>query len=171
MVSPGQINAQMPFEVVGNASLVLRTPGGASDPYTLNVAASAPAVFQTASAGPDTGLPALYRAVNNEPVTLANPIHPGDYVVIYATGLGRTSPDVATGAPAPFEPLAQAVSLPGVTLGGVPLPVTYAGLVPGLVGVYQINVFIPDTVPRGLDVPLVITRPDQSLSFSVRVVK
>ena len=171
MVSPGQINAQMPYEVAGNATMVLRTAGGMSDPFSLTVGSSAPAVFQTAVAGPDTGLAALYRAVNDEPVTLSNPIHPGDYLVIYATGLGRTSPAVESGAAAPFEPLAQTIILPTVKLGGVALPVLYAGLVPGQVGVYQINVYVPAEVPRGMEVPLVISRPDQDLSFSVRVVK
>ncbi|HSW50446.1 MAG TPA: hypothetical protein VLH09_09740 [Bryobacteraceae bacterium] len=171
MVSPGQINAQMPYEVVGNATVVLRTAGGMSDPFTLTVGSSAPAVFQTAVAGPETGLAALYRAVNGEAVTLANPIHPGDHIVIYATGLGRTSPPVDTGAAAPLEPLAEAIVLPGVKLGGVALPVLYAGLVPGQVGVYQINVYVPAEVPRGMQVPLVISRPEQDLTFSVRVVK
>jgi uncharacterized protein (TIGR03437 family) len=171
MVSPNQINAEMPYEVVGNATMVLRTAGGISDPFSLTVASAAPAVFQTAVAGPDTGLPALYRAVNGEAVTLANPIHPGDHVVIYATGLGRTSPPVDSGVPAPYEPLAQAIVLPNVRLGGVALPVLYAGLVPGQIGVYQINVYVPAEVPSGMEIPLVISRPDQDLLFSVRVVK
>jgi len=171
LVSPSQINAQIPFEVAGNATLVVRTPGGTSDPFTLTVSASAPAVFQTGTAGADKGLATLYRTANNEPVTLSNPIHPEDYVVIYVTGLGRTTPDVETGAPAPADPLAQAVILPSVKLGGVALSVLYAGLVPGEVGVYQINVYVPPEVPRGMDVPLVIARPGGDLSFSVRVVK
>ena len=171
LVSPGQINAQMPFEVVGNATLVVRTAGGTSDPFPVVVSASAPAVFHTGTAGPDKGLATLYRTANNEPVTLSNPIHPEDYLVIYVTGLGRTSPEVETGAPAPADPLAQAIILPSVKLGGVALPVLYAGLVPGQVGVYQINVYVPPEVPRGMDVPLVIARPGGDLSFSVRVVK
>jgi uncharacterized protein (TIGR03437 family) len=171
LVSPGQVNAQAPFEVAGNVTLVLRTAGGTSDPFPVVVSASAPAVFQTGTAGADTGLATLYRTANNEPVTLSNPIHPEDYVVIYVTGLGPTSPRVETGAPAPADPLAQAIILPSVKLGGVALPVLYAGLVPGQVGVYQINVYIPPEVPRGMDVPLVIARPGGDLSFSVRVVK
>jgi uncharacterized protein (TIGR03437 family) len=171
LVSPGQVNAQVPFEVVGNATLVVRTAGGTSDPFPVVVSTSAPAVFQTGTAGPDQGLATLYRTANDEPVTLSNPIHPEDYLVIYVTGLGRTSPEVESGAPAPFDPLAQATILPSVKLGGVALPVLYAGLVPGQVGVYQINVYVPPEVPRGMDVPLVIARPGGDLSFSVRVVK
>jgi uncharacterized protein (TIGR03437 family) len=171
MVSPGQINAQLPFEVTGGLTFVLRTPGGVSDPFTTQATSSAPAVFSTASAGPDTGLTAMYRAVNNEPVTLSNPIHPKDYIVIYLTGLGRTTPAVDNGAAAPVDPLAVAITQPAVTLGGVGLTVTYAGLVPGQVGVYQINVYVPDYVPAGMEVPLAITGSGQELSFPVRVVR
>ncbi len=171
MVSPGQINAQMPFEITGAATLVLHTPGGSSAPYTVTVAGSAPAVFRTATAGPETGLPAIYRALNGEPVTPTNPVHPGDYLVIYATGLGKTSPQVETGAPGTTDPLAYALEAPRVSLGGTQLPVLYAGLVPGLVGVYQINVFVPPSVIPGRAVPLVISRPVEDLVFNVRVVE
>ncbi len=171
MVSPGQINGQIPAAVSGTATFVVRTAGGTSDPFTATVSATAPAVFQTATAGPATGLPALYRFVNYEPVTLSNPIHPEDYLVIYVTGLGRTSPEVADGAPAPSNPLAVATTQPSVKLGGASLPVLYAGLVPGLVGVYQINVYVPAGVTLGTSVPLVITRADGDVSMSVRVVR
>ena len=171
LVSPGQINAQVPFEVVGNVNLVLRTAGGISDPFPVSVLASAPAVFHTGTAGPETGLAAIYRAFNGEPVTLVNPVHPRDYLVVYMTGLGGTSPSVKSGEAAPFDPLALANIVPSMRLGGVELPVLYAGLVPGQVGVYQVNVYVPPEVPSGLDVPLVISRPGGDLSFSVRVVK
>jgi uncharacterized protein (TIGR03437 family) len=171
LVSPGTINAQLPFEVSGSASMVLRTPGGTSDPFTFNVFPTAPAVFHTGSAGPDTGLATIYRAKNHDLVTLSNPVHPEDYLTIYVTGLGRTSPAVATGAPAPADPLAIATQEPVITLGGVVLPIQYAGLVPGLVGVYQINVYVPQQVPRGMEVPLTISRPYLETSFTVRVVK
>ena len=55
-------------------------------------------------------------------------------MIIYLTGLGATSPAVDDGMPAPASPLASAMSTPDVTLGGVPLGVQYAGLVPGYVG-------------------------------------
>jgi uncharacterized protein (TIGR03437 family) len=171
MVSPGQINGQLPSAVpAGTATFVVRTAGGTSDPFTATVSASAPAVFQTASAGPVTGLPALYRFVNYEPVTMSNPVHPQDYLVIYVTGLGATTPAVADGVPASANPYAVANNVPVVRLGGTTLPVLYAGLVPGLVGVYQINVYVPENVTLGTSVPLVITSPGGDVSMSVRVV-
>jgi uncharacterized protein (TIGR03437 family) len=105
-------------------------------------------------------------------VTLSNPIHPKDTITIYATGLGRTSPAVDSGMPAPADPLPSAVIPAQVTLGGTPLNVDYAGLVPGEVGVYQINATVPGILPQqGLDIPLVISQGGSSTTLSVRVVK
>ncbi|MGD0435920.1 MAG: hypothetical protein ABSB86_05615, partial [Bryobacteraceae bacterium] len=87
------------------------------------------------------------------------------------TGLGQTNPAVADGLPGPSTPLAIAVTAPTVTLGGVSLPVTYYGLAPGEVGVYQINVKVASSVPTGLSVPLVISQGSYSTSLSLRVVQ
>ncbi len=103
-----------------------------------------------------TGLATVVRADDNQLVTPTNPLHPNDSIVIYATGLGRTLPAVDAGVPAPSDPLAGVIIAPQVSLGGVPLNVSYAGLVPGEVGVYQINATVPLKVPQGLAIPLVI---------------
>jgi uncharacterized protein (TIGR03437 family) len=87
-------------------------------------------------------------------VTVSNPIHRGDDLIIYVTGLGRTNPEIPVGSRAPFEPLAQVLDTPKITLGGVALPVSFAGLTPGLVGVYQVNLLVPRSVPTGFDIPL-----------------
>jgi uncharacterized protein (TIGR03437 family) len=50
------------------------------------------------------------------------------------------------------------------------LPVLYSGLAPGLVGVDQINVSVPFSVPEGMSVPLTITQGSVSTSVPERVV-
>jgi uncharacterized protein (TIGR03437 family) len=110
------------------------------------------------------------RSANDEYVTPTNPLHPNDSITIYATGLGRTDPPVETGMPAPSEPLSTAIIAPEVTLGGQPLQVDYAGLAPGLVGVYQINARLPLKPPTGLSVPLTINQGYSSTTLNVRVV-
>jgi uncharacterized protein (TIGR03437 family) len=55
-------------------------------------------------------------------------------------------------------------------LGGVALPVLYAGLTPGYAGLYQINAHVPSWVPTGMSVRLTIRQGASSTSFSVRVV-
>jgi len=170
-VSPSQINGQLPFNVDGNATMTLHTPGGTSDNFYLNILPAAPSIFRSGAAGPETGLATVVRADNNQLVTATNPVHPNDTVVIYATGLGRTSPSVATGQAAPSDPLSSANISPTVTLGGMNLTVLYAGLVPGEVGVYQINAVVPGGVPQGMSVPLVISQSGSSTTLSLRVVK
>jgi uncharacterized protein (TIGR03437 family) len=166
-VSPGQINAQVPFNVEGTVTMVLRTPGGVSDNFNLVVLPSAPGVFRSA-AGPVSDVPTVVRANNNQLVTLSNPVHRGDHIVIYLTGLGRTNPPVDAGVPAPSE---TATLLPtSVSLGGTDLAVEFAGLSPGQVGVYQINAQVGGFVPLGVEVPLSITQGGGTTTVAVRVV-
>jgi uncharacterized protein (TIGR03437 family) len=55
-------------------------------------------------------------------------------------------------------------------LGAATVSVTFAGLVPGQVGVYQIDAMLPDVVPIGTSVPLVIQQGTFSTTVQVRVV-
>jgi uncharacterized protein (TIGR03437 family) len=169
-VSPSQIDAQLPYEVVGSANLVITSPGGQSGPFNFNALANAPAVFRTGQAGSLTGLPLIYRAANNQLVDISNPVHPDDILVIVATGLGQTSPAATDGAAAPTNPLEYATVPPTVTLGNVGLQVQFAGLLPGEVGTYQINAAVPHKISAGSEVPLVIQQGGISTSFNVRVV-
>jgi uncharacterized protein (TIGR03437 family) len=170
-VSSQQINGQLPFNVDGNAQMTLRTPGGISDNFNFSILSAAPAVFRSGTAGPQTSLATITRSDNGELITPTNPVHPGDTIVIWATGLGRTSPAIDSGMPAPSDPLPYAVIQPSVLLGGVALDVQYAGLVPGSVGLYQINATVPGSVPFGLSIPLVIAQGGSSTTLDVRVVK
>jgi len=170
-VSPTQINAQMPFEAVGNVTINVHTPGGASDNFNLTVQPTAPAVFLSGVAGPETNLPTVIRSDNNLIVTDSNPVHRNDTLVIYLTGLGQTSPVVDDGLPAPGDPLASALTVPTVQLGGTNLPVIYAGLAPGEVGVYQINVSVPRNTPQGLNMPLTISQGGSVHTLGLRVVE
>jgi uncharacterized protein (TIGR03437 family) len=170
-VSSGQINGQLPFNVDGNAQMTLRTPGGISDNFNFSILPAAPSIFRTGQAGPETDLATITRSDNGEFITPTNPIHFNDSITIWATGLGRTNPPIDTGAAAPSDPLPSAVIAPTVTLGGAALAVDYAGLVPGAVGLYQINARIPNNVPLGLSIPLVINQGGSSTTLTVRVVK
>lgn len=168
--STSQINAQIPFQAVGNVTLIVRTPGGISDNYNLVIQPSAPGVFRTQVEGYDSPIATVIRAENNTIATTSNPVHRGDTLSIYLTGLGQTSPVIEAGQAAPANPLATVLTAPTVTLGGVQLPVAFAGLTPGQVGVYQINVSVPRSAPAGLSVSLNITQGTATTSMPVRVV-
>ncbi|HUJ23574.1 MAG TPA: IPT/TIG domain-containing protein, partial [Bryobacteraceae bacterium] len=168
--SPNQINAQLPFDVEGDATLVLHTPGGSSNNLNFIILSQAPSVFRSGTAGSETRIPAIVRAKNNKLVTTANPIHRGEAIVIYATGLGQTKPEMRAGLAAPSDPLPIAAVQPEVSLGGLSLPLYYAGLTPGEVGVYQINALVPGWAPTGMQVPLTITQGSISTTLMVRVI-
>jgi uncharacterized protein (TIGR03437 family) len=172
-VSPTEIRGQLPVDVSGKGTMVLRTPAGVSNTFTFNIQPVAPAAFQVDVEGWDTRMPAVVRLTNNLNVTPTNPVHLNDWLAIYLTGLGATMPGVDSGLPAPAEPeLAEVVSKPQVKLGGVSLPVAFAGLVPGSVGLYQINVQVPfKGVPTGMEIPLTISQGAYSATVKVRVVK
>ncbi len=170
-VSPSQVNAQMPVQAVGDVTLILRTPGGQSSDYNLVIQPVAPSIF-LATVGSETNIPTVVRDDDNELVTPSHPIHrqSNTPLTIYLTGLGPTAPQVAAGMPGPSNPLATTDEQPTVTLGGVNLPVQFSGLAPGLVGVDQINVSVPFSVPEGMSVPLAITQGTVTTTVPERVV-
>src|SRR2546428_5368779 len=74
-------------------------------------------------------------------------------ILLYATGLGAVSPAVATGERAPALPLSKTIVTPTVAIGGTAANVRYSGLAPGYLGLYQLNVLVPQGLPAGdLDV-------------------
>jgi len=169
-VSPSQLTAQLPFSVAGSGSLVVRAPGGISSPFAFTIQTLAPAVFHNGTAGSQTGLAKIIRDDNAEPVDFTNPLHPRLPITIYLTGLGATSPLPALGAAAPASPPDTVNTPPTVNLGAATLAVTFAGLVAGEVGVYQINATLPNRVPTGTSVPLTIQQGGFSTTVQVRVV-
>ena len=77
------------------------------------------------------------------------PAHPNEYVTVYGTGFGATTPAVAPGI-FPAQ-LASAAGTVTVTLGGVTIPAAnelYAGVTPASPGLYQVNLLIPANTPN-----------------------
>ena len=171
LVSSDRITGQLPFNVVGDAAMILRSPAGVSNTLNITINPGAPSVFRTGAIEQETGLATIYRSKNNQLVTLTNPIHPEDEIVIFLTGLGRTSPAFEAGFPAPSDPTAVPVITPEITLGQTGLPVLLAGAVPGEVGVYGIVAKVPFWAPTGMQVPLKIEQGGISTTLMVRVVK
>ncbi len=168
-VSEKQVNAQLPFNIDGNVTMILRTPGGVSDNFNLQVLPTAPGVFRQQVDGLGE-VPSIINIRNGGLVTGSNPVKREDRITIFLTGLGRTSPQIAEGLPSPDAPLASALVEPRVVLGGHELPIEFAGLTPGQVGVYQINARVPVTVPTGLEIPLTIQQGSITTSVTVRVI-
>jgi uncharacterized protein (TIGR03437 family) len=113
----------------------------------------------------------VVRTSNNTVVTLANPVHKGDMLTIYLTGMGVTDPILDAGLPSPSDPLAAVATDAQVTIDGATLPVEFAGLAPGQIGVYQINARVPFGIQQGLQIPLEITQGGFKTTVAVRVVE
>ena len=141
------VNFQVPFAVAGQgtASVVVSRGGQASAAFTVPVLDVQPAVYTS------DGTQAV--VVHNADYTLATatrPLQPGEFAFLYATGLGRVANQPPTGAAAPVTPpLAAAMGAVNVSLAGLVCEVQYAGLAPGLVGVYQVNFRVPANAPGG----------------------
>lgn len=168
MVSPTQINAQLPFQAEGNVTMVLRTPGGVSDNYNITVLPNAPSVFRTTLAQ-DYEVPTVVRSANGEVVTPSNPIRSNDELVIYTTGMGLTNPEIPAGTPAPAD-APVVLTEPTVNINGYALPLVDSKLVTGQVGVYEIRVLVPFKVPKGMNQTLQIQQGGYSSSVNVRVI-
>jgi uncharacterized protein (TIGR03437 family) len=146
MVSPGQLNVQIPYETPLNGpSTVLVQYNGQVASYTLNLNATAPAIFTGQGGAP----------VPNGSAKA------GDIITLFVTGAGALSPGVATGdgppAGTPIANLPKPVNQPvAVTVGGIGAGITFAGVPSGLVGVMQINYQVPGGLSAGVH-PVVVT--------------
>ncbi len=161
---PGQLNVQVPFELAGptSATVVVTVGGHASAPQTVPIGPSSPGIFSINGQG--TGQGAIVISATGEfaaPVgsisgSAAQPASRGQYITIYCTGLGNVTNRPATGAAALHDPLSTTTETPTVSIGGVPAKVSFSGLTPDLVGVYQVNVEVPSEAPTGDAVEVVL---------------
>lgn len=144
-----QVNARMPVDArPGPVTIRVRSPFGQTD-RQVTVKALAPAIFLL---GPKTG------AIVNQNGTLNAPLTPatrGQAVVAYGTGFGAT---VLRGN------LQATVAAVTSTINGQSAQVLFAGLTPGFIGLYQVNVLIPAALPPGNGLPFVLQQGDETVS-------
>jgi len=55
------------------------------------------------------------------------------------------------------DPFSAATESVEVTIGGKPYPVLWSGLSPFMVGIYQINLYVPGDRAEGDSLPVVVT--------------
>ena len=143
-VSANQINFVMStVQLPGPVTVRVATEGLTGGNVTVTLVPAAPALF------PQTGNGYLIAtSASNQLLTAANPAHAGDTVVIYVTGLGITSPNPVPGEIPTYagQMIAANLATLNVSLNGTavdPTLIKYAGLTPGSVGLYQINLYVP----------------------------
>jgi len=144
-VSPNQVNVLIPENFVpGLVTVQLENRGIYGPPVQITLSPTAPALFQLDATN------ALATHGNGPLVTPESPALPGEILVLYATGLGVTSPEIICGTlPQSAWPIADLSDFQ-VQLNGVPVDrklIQYAGDTPGFAGLFQINLQLPDDCP------------------------
>jgi uncharacterized protein (TIGR03437 family) len=104
-------------------------------------------------------------------ITPDAPARPGELVILYASGLGATSPDLpVSGAPAMAQLIKRFADI-RVLVNGAAVDqerIAYAGVSPGTAGLYQVNVRLPDTSDPDPEIRLAIG--DQSSAGGLKLV-
>jgi uncharacterized protein (TIGR03437 family) len=129
---------QVPFGVSGpSVSLALTTTSGLVT-LPLELQTTSPAIFSWSD-----GSPMLYDADSGLPIDGKNPAHSNGRIQIFATGLGKTNPEIRAGMPTPLQNPPAVVADIKAYLNGAPLQVTRATLAPGYVGFYLVEAQLP----------------------------
>ncbi len=155
--SIGQIDFQMPYEVPpGLATVQVVDNGTPGNTVSVNIAARYPDILEQYN-----GAPVIVDYNTGKVLGPGISASPGDTLVVYAIGLGETTPAAVTGAAPPTSPLDLIAQPANVMLGGgffatARIVPEFIGLAPGYAGLYQINFTIPSTFtpPDGNQVSL-----------------
>jgi uncharacterized protein (TIGR03437 family) len=86
--------------------------------------------------------------------------------VAYLAGLGDTTVPVMSGTASPSSPLALPSNTLVLTINGAQSPIFFAGLTPGLVGLYQMNFQVPTGLPAG-NITIVVSQNGQPSNQAV----
>jgi uncharacterized protein (TIGR03437 family) len=190
-----QLNVIVPSELptTGTVQAQVTTSTGMAPDETITMSAAVPGIFLTNDPSnakadiaaaqfantvwivvPASTATALKIAqnctVSNESPTTAcgQPAAPGDYIVLYVTGLGEVTPNgnpsgtpLATGVTAPSDGsvLYETVATPTIMIGGIAATPLFSGVAPGFAGLYQIDLQVPSGVSNGDAVPITVSMP------------
>lgn len=162
-VSSLQLNFQVPWLAISKpAQVPLRiTQGSGYTTITVTLVPFAPALFTTNGQGSGqaaaiiSGTTSIAAPAGAFPGS--RPAKKGEFVLLYCTGLGNVKNPPAAGAVSPGNPPSNTSAAATLAAGGVPAAVSFAGLAPGYVGLYQVNFQIPNAVSAGDAVPVALT--------------
>ncbi|MGA3261088.1 MAG: S8 family serine peptidase [Bryobacteraceae bacterium] len=155
-----QINLLVPWELEGQSSAQVKVSFDAlygselfSNVVTVPIANYVPAFFLC------SGAVCARDNTTGSVITASNPAKRGQYIQLYANGLGPVTNQPPDGVAATASPLSQTPTTPVVTIGGATVPasdVAFGGLAPGFPALYQINVKVPATAQTGNAVPITL---------------
>jgi uncharacterized protein (TIGR03437 family) len=176
VVLPTQINLQAPtINAAGPVAVVVIRACGTpqenrSDPEMVNMASVSPSFFNFVNsqngenpiAALHGGGPALVGPAGLlGDAAETTPAAPGEFVSLFATGLGPTDPPFIAGEipQSAANPLGAATGEVSLTIGGIAVvgdDLFYVGVAPCCAGLYQVVAKVPDAAPDG-NLPVVVT--------------
>ena len=165
--SPGQVNGQVPSDVAaGPQPVIVTTAAGSSTAFTINVNPTEPGLLahaqfqinntQYAVALFSDGFYDLPPGLVSE--VASRRAVPGDTILLFGIGFGPVSDGTAAGVidGGADGGLNMVNGSLDISIGGVTAVIQYAGLTPGVVGLYQFNVVVPN-IPASDNTPLTFT--------------
>ncbi len=169
-VSPTQIQFQVPSQMAPGAEAEVKTTASSS-PFVARLRFAAETVFGRGRFLLNPQSPAYGGAFNvyavhedwSALVTYSAPAASGEIVHVYGANLGPLdAPKPLDGSPAPTNPAARTIHpitchadvFAGLNYLRFPMPVHFSGLAPGLVGIYQLDVQVPQNTYRVSSLPI-----------------
>ena len=164
---------QVPFSLHEGTTTQIKVvnSSGSSTAVPLTVVAAKPGILTYQADGSGQA-----RALNQDGSlngdgsqgVVQKPVPAGNWIAVYATGLGVVDPAIPGGTPAPIDPLSTTVSTVTASIGGQDATVLWAGAAPTQIGIYQVNIVVPATARSGAN-RLVVTAAGNSSQSDVTI--
>jgi uncharacterized protein (TIGR03437 family) len=154
-VSPAQANFQCP--VLDPGLSISIAVGSAKPVVQRKMEAASPGIYYLPDSGAGQG--AILIAGTRLAATAGisgRPVQLGEYVEIYANGLGLLDTSWPAGTPAPADQPLRVKNPVLVVLGGIEVEPSFVGLTANSIGLYQVNLQVPFYVPAGDAVPVLL---------------
>ena len=151
-ISPNQVNAQVPSNVgTGPTQMTVTSAGGMTPPYTVTITSAQPGLLAPSSFNVNGRQYAVALFSDGETYVLPPGAVPGvpnrraksgETISLYGVGFGSVSPNIPAGQ---IVQQSNTLTLPlQVFFGQTPATLSYSGLAPTAVGLYQFNVVVPN---------------------------
>jgi uncharacterized protein (TIGR03437 family) len=150
-LSDGQLDVQIPSELAltQQYAILVSSNGALTLPDQIDIVPAVPGVANFGD-----GRIIAQHGLDYSLVDASHPAKPGEFLIMYLTGMGGTNPSVASGQ---ASPVATVTAEATVTVDGQKAAVPYAGLSPGFAGLYQINFQVPANARSG-NLAVVVTQ-------------
>ena len=153
-VSPGVLVYQIPFDILEGIAAVGFSSNDSpfdSPPWQVQLQTFLPEAINFDTLDGACCDPVIAHADFSALVSQSNPALPGELVHGYFTGLGQVSPPLESGAAAPLDRPSQVEQNPSCTYYqspavAAPAEVLFAGMAPGMIGIYQVDFRLPQSV-------------------------